>query len=151
MTPMVRLPPRAAAALTVGLALAAAGCGGGTATVSGTVTYRGKPVPGGSVVLYCADKQIVRGLIGPDGAYRIPNVPPGPAAVTVQAHARVPDGLRLAQKLPPVQDGPIPPDAAPGPADKVAAVPPRYSLPEESGLSVVVGRGPTTFDIPLSP
>lgn len=147
---MVRFCRRAAAAVSVGLAAAAAGCGGGTGTVAGTVTYRGKPIPSGSVVLYCADKQIVRGLIGPDGAYTIPNVPPGPAAVTVQAHARVPDGLRFRQNLPPVQDGPTPPDAAPA-ADKVVAVPPRYSLPEESGLSVVVGPGPTTFDIPLRP
>ena len=147
---MRRLVRPAVAVLSVGLALAAAGCGGGTGTVAGTVTFRGKPVPGGSVVLYCADKQIVRGLIGPDGTYAIPNVPAGPAAVTVQAHARVPDGLRLKQTLPPAKDGPTPPDAAPQ-ADKATALPPRYALPEESGLSVVVGPGPTPFDIPLSP
>ena len=148
---MVCVPRRSAATVFAGFALAAAGCGGGTATVAGTVTFRGQPVPGGSVVLYCADKQIVRGLIGPDGAYSIPNVPLGAATVTVQTHARVPDGLRLKQNLPPAQDGPVPPEAAPRPADKAMAIPPRYALPEESGLSVVVGREPMTFDIPLRP
>ena len=147
---MRRLGRPAAATLFAGFAVALSGCGDGTGSVAGTVTFRGKPVPGGSVVLYCADKQIVRGLIGPDGRYDIPNVPAGAAAVTVQAHARVPDGLRIKQHLPPAHDGPTPPDAAPA-TDKVAALPPRYSLPEESGLSVVVGRGPTTFDIHLSP
>ncbi|MBX9582829.1 MAG: hypothetical protein K2X87_21185 [Gemmataceae bacterium] len=148
---MRRLGRAAAVTLAAGFAFALSGCGGGTATVGGTVTYRGRPVPGGSVVLYCGDKQIVRGLIGPDGTYSIPNVPRGQAVATVQTHARVPDGLRFKQTLPPVRDGPVPPEAAPRGADKAMAIPPRYALPEESGLAVVVGPGPMTFDIPLSP
>ncbi|MBM3983864.1 MAG: carboxypeptidase regulatory-like domain-containing protein [Planctomycetes bacterium] len=129
----------------------AGGCGGPeTATVSGRVTFRGKPVTSGSVIVYCSDKQIVRGNIGSDGTYTIPNVPRGALAVTVQSHARVPAGMRLQQNLPPATGGPIPPTVS---ADDPAcvALPPRYAVPEESGLSVQVERGLVTFDIDLKP
>lgn len=128
----------------------ASGCDSGTATATGIVTYQGKPVPGGSVVFYCADKQIVRGLIGTDGRYTIPNVPCGPATVTVQSPSRLPAGMRLRQNLPPVKDGPLPPtQEAAESVGRGGAIPPRYALPDESGLSVVVGRGQLTFDIDL--
>jgi hypothetical protein len=126
----------------------AAGCGARSAEVAGRVTCGGKEVTGGSVILYCADGQIVRGLVGPDGRYTIPNVPHGAAVVTVQSHARIPDGLKLKQILPPSAGGPTPP-AVERAAEKVAAVPPRYALPEESGLSVVVDRPQVGFDIAL--
>jgi hypothetical protein len=101
-------------------------------------------------MLYCADKQIVRGNLGPDGTYAIPNVPRGPATVTVQSHARVPAGLRVAQQLPPSSGGPVLPGG--GPADpEREPIPPRYAVPEESGLRVVVEGGPVTFDIDLKP
>lgn len=129
-----------------------AGCDSCTATVSGQVTYLGKPVPGGSVVLYCSDKQIVRGLIGPDGRYSIPNVPCGPAQVTIQSPSELPAGMRLQQHLPPTTNGPVMPAAAGAPkAGRGAGLPQRYSLPEESGLSVIVDRGQMTYDIELKP
>lgn len=131
-------------------AVFASGCGSETATVTGRVTYQGRPVTNGSVIVYCSDKQIVRGNIGPDGAYTIPNVPRGTLAVTVQTHARIPAGLKMQQNLPPSSGGPVPPTA---PADDTTRVfvPARYALPEESGLSVVVDRGPVTYDINLKP
>src|SRR5262249_57929125 len=112
-------PPRPWPALgraVVLVTLLAAGCGSATTTVTGTVTYQGQPVPGGSVVLYCEDKQIVRGLIGVDGRYTIPNVPHGRAVVTVPAHQRLPEGLYLKPNLPPPVNGPVPPARPPEPA-----------------------------------
>src|SRR5438128_1084062 len=108
-------PPRSLLALpcVAGFALVLApGCGSKTATVEGLVTIQGKPVADGSVVFYCADKQIVRGLIGSDGRYSIPNVPCGQAIVTVQSLPRVPPGLKLQQNLPPAKDGPTLPRTA---------------------------------------
>ncbi|VTR95899.1 Uncharacterized protein OS=Planctomyces maris DSM 8797 GN=PM8797T_08484 PE=4 SV=1 [Gemmata massiliana] len=138
-------------ALALGCLLVA-GCGAKTATVTGQVTYKGKPVTGGSVVFYCSDKQIVRGLIGPDGRYSIPNVPSGigPATVTVQSHTRVPEGFRMKQQLPPSVGGPTPPapDRTDGPR---TPLPLRYAQPEESGLSVTVDRDHLTYDIDLKP
>ncbi len=139
----------AGGALALGCLLAT-GCASKTATVAGQVAYRGQPVTGGSVVFYCPDKQIVRGLIGPDGRYSIPNVPAGPAVVTVQAHAKVPEGFQLRQQLPKSNGGPIPPTADPGDTRKVA-LPARYALPEESGLSVTVDSRNVTYDIDLKP
>lgn len=138
-------------ALALGL-LSAVGCEPRTATVSGAVTYRGQPVGGGSVVFYCSDKQIVRGLIGADGRYSIPNVPVGSASavVTVQSHTKVPEGFRLKQQLPAANGGPVPP-APDGPEAPRAALPPRYALPEESGLAVRVDRAQVTYDIELKP
>lgn len=136
--------------LFVFCALCASGCGSGTATISGRVTFQGKPVAGGSVIVYCSDKQIVRGIIGADGSYSIPNVPYGSAVVTVQAHSRLPQGLRLHQTVPPSSGGPIPPTADVNDTARVI-VPQRYALPEESGLSVAVDRGQVTYDIDLKP
>jgi hypothetical protein len=140
---------RAILGLATFLALCATGCGSSTATVEGTVTYQGKPVNSGSVILYCEDKQIVRGLIV-DGQYSIPNVPCGNATVTVQAHARVPSGLRLDQQLPPIVNGPIPNrNATESPS--TLSIPLRYSHPEESGLSIQIDSAHVTYGIDLKP
>ena len=133
-----------------GRCLLASGCGSQTATVVGRVTYQGKPVCGGSVIVYCSDKQIARGIIGVDGTYSIPNVPYGPGAVTVQAPARVPAGLRMQQTLPPSSGGPIPPTVEASEPSR-STIPPRYALPEESGLSVAIDRGQVNYDIDLKP
>jgi hypothetical protein len=140
---------RAVLGLLACLALCSTGCGSSTATVEGTVTVQGKPVKSGSVILYCEDKQIVRGLIV-DGQYSIPNVPCGNATVTVQAHAKVPSGLRLDQQLPPIVNGPIPsPVETPG--SPTLSIPPRYSHPEESGLSIQIDGTHVTYGIDLKP
>jgi hypothetical protein len=133
------------------LALVAAGCRSGSGSLSGTVTYQSKPLTGGSVIVYCSDRQIVHGVIGPDGRYAIPDVPRGPAVVTVQTHPRTPFGTRFQPNLPAPVNGPIMPgESGPG-VPAAAAIPPKYALPEESGLSVTVGPGPQTYDIDLLP
>lgn len=142
------LTPLRAAGLA-GLLVAAAGCTKPETAVTGTVQYQGRPLTGGSVILYCENKQIVHGLIGPDGTYAIPNVPRGVARVTVRAHGQVPAGFNLRSQLPPVEGGPVRPDLArpARPADPV--IPGRYGLPEESDLSVRVDGAGLTYDIHL--
>jgi hypothetical protein len=131
------------------LALLSAGCGGGTTAMSGRVAFKGAPVPGGSVILYCADKQIVYGVTDADGRYTIPSVPRGPAVVTVQTLPHKPYMIKHRLNLPPTKDGPAPPPAAS--PERVVALPPRYALPEESGLAVVVDGRNLTHDIDLRP
>ena len=148
---MRRTPRRLlAAGLTALPLLFLCGCGSRTATVAGRVTHLGKPVSGGSVIVYCSDKQIARGVIAVDGTYSIPNVPYGTAAATVQAPARTPAGLRIQQTLPPAHDGPLPPTAGAG-ASNGPPIPPRYTLPEESGLTLVIDRAAVHYDIDLKP
>jgi hypothetical protein len=124
------------------------GCGRSLGTVSGRVTFQDQPVTAGSVVLYCEGQQIVRGPIAPDGTYTIPNVPRGEVRVTVVPPVRLPDGFKKKYPTPPVIDGPTLPDA--GRAPKTTAIPARYCVPEESGLTLKVGRSATEFDIRLT-
>jgi hypothetical protein len=114
------------------------------------VSYQSNPIPGGTVILYCADKQIVHGLIGTDGRYTIPNVPHGPASITVQTQPQKPYTVKHRIQLPPTINGPAPPAGAPG-AERLVPIPPRYALPEESGLSVTVEGKVLTHDIELRP
>jgi hypothetical protein len=59
---------------------------GRTGTVSGKVTFRGQPLPGGMVTLQAIDNgelRIFPGMIQKDGSYTVANVPVGPAKVGV--------------------------------------------------------------------
>jgi hypothetical protein len=133
------------------LAGGTAGCGRRFCTVTGRVAFQGHPVTSGSVVLYCEGQQIVRGLIGPDGTYAIPNVLRGHVRVTVTPPVRLPVGLRKKYPMPPVINGPIMPDVGrPAKDSRTPAIPERYGVPEESGLTVTVDRGVTEFDINLT-
>jgi hypothetical protein len=70
--------------LLVAAILALAGCRGGDrpASVSGKVTYLGRPVTSGVVVLVGADgKTSTPGAVGPDGTYRIAQAPAGTVRV----------------------------------------------------------------------
>ena len=60
------------------------GCGSGrpkTAIVRGTVTYKGKPVPNGTVNFIPADGPSATATIGRDGAYRLTTFKEGDGAV----------------------------------------------------------------------
>jgi hypothetical protein len=136
--------------LTV-LAASTAGCGQQLCTVTGRVAFQGQPVTSGSVVLYCEGQQIVRGLIGPDGTYAIPNVHRGPVRVTVKPPDRMPAGFRKKYAMPPVINGPIMPEVGMSAKDsRNPVIPVRYGMPEESGLTVTVDSGVTEFDINLT-
>jgi hypothetical protein len=130
--------------------LAAVGCQAPVATVQGQVRFAGQPLPGGSIILYCADGQIVRGLIDQHGRYQVVNVPYGTARVAIQAHRPQPEGLSLPQKLPPVIEGPVSPVGLPPNHPRLVSLPARYSYPEESGLSVLVDRQIVVCDWELS-
>jgi hypothetical protein len=132
------------------LALALAGCGSSPTTVTGRVTYQGKPVSGGTVTLYCEDKQIVHGLLDAAGGYTIPNVPHGRAVVTVQTQPAKPYVIKHRLNIPASVNGPTPPVSDPA-TDRVVVIPPRYALPEECGLSVTVEGKALTHDIELRP
>src|SRR5262245_30902479 len=67
------------------LLLLAAGCGPGTRTAAGKVTYQGKPVVWGSVTLKAADGSMHQVGINLDGTYRLDRVPVGPAQVGVSS------------------------------------------------------------------
>ncbi len=132
------------------LLLATTGCGDPHATVCGRVTVAGQPISDGRVCFFCSDGHILYGIIATDGSYTIPNVPYGTAQVTVQPYQALPEGIRISQKLPPVINGPRVP-AMKTSTDPVARQWHRYSIPQESGLTVTVDRPQVIYDIELKP
>lgn len=123
--------------------LAATGCGGPPrATVRGTVTLDGKPLPGGTVV-FEADGRSFTGAIGGDGRYELrhlgkPEVSPGTYGVAV---------------LPPepkvVADPKTTQLKAVSKVD-LRLYPEAFRLPAASGIAKTVPEGESTIDIELS-
>jgi len=125
-------------------ALVLFGCGSKTGTISGKVTYQGKPLGGGSVNFLSEgpNPTMKTGGIQKDGSYSVSGVPVGPAKITVQGiHARkllIPAQLQKEQgKTEVTTDQPE------------VYVPPQYSNTETSGLRYEVRPGSQTHDIEL--
>jgi len=122
------------------LSLAAGGCGGGTGTVSGKVTYQGKALPGGYVNFMSEDgkSNIKTSQIKEDGSYSVSGLSIGPAKISVQGLS----ARRLADL--PGQGGK---DAKV--QQKEVYVPPQYGNTETSGLKYEVKPGSQPYDIEL--
>jgi hypothetical protein len=124
------------------LTIAATGCSR-RGQISGTVKLEDQPLTGGTVSFIFPDQTMRSGGIGPDGAYRVDDVPVGTAKVTVRTHSRVPPGLTAPKGVP------SPPGAKEQPA--MVAIPKRYGDPDRSNLTCDVRGGEQTFNIPLTP
>lgn len=143
------------------------GCGSSSGTVSGKVTYKGNPVPGGRVVFYGPNDYIGASPIDADGSYIIAKVPAGqPMQITVDTStapgAPSPGkGARsegkAKQQSPTGQMKNIPdlPEAAKnnpiygGGSNRYVKIPDKYADKDKSGLSYTTTRGKQTKDIPL--
>lgn len=132
--------------IALGLAaLASAGCGG-AATVEGKVTYQGKPVVYGTVVVIGPDNLPKSGTIQTDGSYRVSGVKPGAAKLSVSSPpppgaqvARKPRGGREADQDEPKADGVTP--ASPEVIKAWFPLPDKYADPAQSGLTADVRSG----------
>ena len=133
MTRFIR-PAVLAAAL-----LAPAGCGEPTTDVSGKVTYQGKPVTYGTVVVLDTAGAPKAGTIQPDGAYRISGVRPGPVKLAVSSPP--PPGSEPARKATGGRDrddDKPPPNVTPAAPEVIKnwfPIPDNYSDPNKSGLT----------------
>lgn len=132
-----------AAAIVVAL-LGMIGCNHGPASVSGKVTYRGKPLTTGTVYMTGTDGVQAAAAINPDGSYQIFAVAPGPARIAV-----------ISLKPPSVRQRPAKRAAVvaslPPPASKSAwfAIPGNYADPLSSGLATELKGGANEHDINL--
>ncbi len=142
--------PLVVALFVVGFTGGLTGCNRPAGSVTGKVTFQGRPLSAGTVILYCENRQIFHGLIGPNGTYTISNVPPGQVRVTVRTLSHQRELWHPTKQKMPVVNGPVYPAFDPSKkGSKKTIIPARYELPEESGLSVVVVGGETVFDIDL--
>jgi hypothetical protein len=136
------------------LLLAAAGCGGGKATVSGVVTHQGKPLVHGTVVVVGSDGLRMTGIIMPDGHYRVEDVASG--AVKLGVISREPGrgasrpGMKGGRSEKEPEGGAAPAPAPPVPErGKWFPIPDKYEDPEKSGLATKLRTGDNAYDIEL--
>ncbi len=155
--PVTRTAP---AAFALGLVVLA-GCGGGTGSVTGTVTYKpkGKALVSGTVMVLAADGKPRYGEIAADGRYTVADVPVGKCKVTVSSPDSSGQVNRGAEGDPAAAGRPkMPGREAPGAAAKAVplaptgwfAIPDKYGDVNKSELSVDVQRGVTTYNIELN-
>jgi hypothetical protein len=122
-------------------ALATPACGDSKGKLYGVVTYAGKPVEGGTVLIVGADKQKpVRCEIDSEGRYTAAGVPLGAAKLAVL----VPPSLPSPPLPKNVDPKSLPPRAAPS-----ANIPRKYMDPETSGFTCTVTSGSQKFDLDL--
>lgn len=131
-----------ASAGLLAVALCSAGCGDGPRVdVSGTVSYKGKPLAYGTVNAIASDQMVYYGAIREDGSFTIPNVPPGPIKLGVvspdpyfqrvaspEAKAELEERERKAGVTPPAKP----------PKGKWFPIPQKYSDPRTSGMEADV-------------
>lgn len=128
----------------------ACGCGGPAqppgGTVSGTITYRGKPIMTGCFVTFVSDAgRAGSGTTDDSGKYTLqtpegPNLPEGKYAVSVKPPGQPPQDPDEATRA--AASGIVPKDPFPN-------FPKKYLNTETSGLSFEVKAGAQVFDFEL--
>jgi hypothetical protein len=132
-------------------ALALAGCGPRTGTVSGKVTLDGRPLTEGdhTVTFLGEDGSVTSCAVEPDGGYVLRGVPSGRVRITVHSF---PSARQL--WIAPAEGGgmkAVGGAAAPAKTGQAGGAPERYKDPEQSPLRYDVRPGSQTFDIELLP
>jgi hypothetical protein len=135
-------------------ALAVVGCGRSSGTVTGTVTYKGAPLKGGSVVFIPptgGEAATVSAQIGEDGTYTAEKVPVGDVKVTVDTSylkpARTSAAPHMQYSAPPGHENPNKSSGNSG--ANYVPIPPKYADPAQTPLKCTVKSGSQKYDIPL--
>ena len=107
-------------AVACGMLLSAVvGCGGSSSTISGKVTYKGKPVENGAITFQPADgKGPSTGATIVGGSYQVDDITPGPKIAEILGFEAIPFAKTTEEmakqaevKTPPVEATKIPVDA----------------------------------------
>jgi hypothetical protein len=123
------------------LALAVAGCQS-RGDVSGTVTFKDKPLVYGTVLFVCSDGASVQAMIQKDGTYSASGLAIGDAQVAVNSPNPKSIGIFTTWKDPAKKPPPL---EVPG----WFAIPARYGDAVTSKLTVTIKGGANPFDIAL--
>src|SRR5262249_37736169 len=120
-----------------------------TGTVSGTVRYKGLPLPGGVVTFHLENGAARAAKLDKDGKFTATDVPVGPAKVTIETESPRP----AVKKGPGGKLGDPKEKFLPGKGDaaqRYVAIPRMYGNPNTSPLTVEVRLGRNVFDIELN-
>jgi hypothetical protein len=139
------------------------GCGGRRSEVSGTVTYRGKPLEIGTVTFLDDNKLVLGSGAIADGKYSIAKLPRGPVKIVVTTPPQVPANLRAlsapaGKTLPKGKQ--MEEEKHLSPEERKAlprgfrvpphvVIPEKYANPDKSGLSYTVQPGSQEHNIEL--
>lgn len=157
--------------LALPLLLLTAGCSS-NGSVSGTVTFDGKPMPGGTVTFVGEGGGGGSAQINAkDGTYEITKLPKGKMKVSVKPYEPpqmggrggppgmgrgMPPGMRTGEggapkgaNLPEGVDPSIFNPAAKAEGSKAVRIPDRFLDPEKSGLTTTIAGGKNVYDIPI--
>ena len=127
--------------MAAGLLLFLAGCQG-TGNVAGKVTFQGKPLVYGTVLLIGSDSKSVQAQIQPDGSYSASGLAPGEVKVAVNSPNPKRVAINAAWKDPNKKPPPL---EVPG----WFAIPQKYEDVSTSGLTIPLMSGANEFDIDL--
>lgn len=117
------------------------GCSQQTATVNGQLTWKGKPLPSGTIIFHSADGTKHPSVLNEKGEYLVRNLPAGEARISFLPHERVPKGFNR------VEPSGVP--SLPGTKQAIPTIPKKYENAQESGLRLVAKPGSQRFDISL--
>jgi hypothetical protein len=133
------------------LILGASGCGGAKGDLSGSVSYKGKPLAVGSVLLIGADTKPRTAWIEADGSYHFADVPVGEVKLAVYSPdpAKKDKRRKSDRKKPVPKDEPIAQEWPVGDRTKWFAIPAEYGDVDHSGLRVTIHPGPNTYPLDM--
>jgi hypothetical protein len=129
--------------------LLAGACGcGNTATVTGKVTYQGRPVTYGSVIFLSADNTACEGVIEPDGSYTVQGVHAGDVKIGVIS--RDPSkGRSVLRGEKPARPGKAGGAPRKPPPEGWFPLPTRFEDPASSGLGCTIASGHVVHPIEI--
>jgi hypothetical protein len=115
------------------------GCAPSQGDLAGTVSYKGKPLVRGSVLVVGPDRVPKQGAIDPDGTYLVKGVAPG--AIKIAISSPEPMGSMSRKK-----------DEGPAKVDQGGwfRIPEHYSDPEKSTLTFQLKAGANSHSIDLN-
>jgi hypothetical protein len=130
--------------MLLALLVGTTGCGG-AGNVTGTITYKGKPVASGSVLILDRDGLAHHGPLQQDGSFSISGVRRGEARLAVNSPNPRTLLAAVGEKVVGQRR-----TSAPSPSlEKWFSLPPKFGDPIQSGLKMTVHGGVNSLDIDL--
>jgi hypothetical protein len=135
-----------------------AGCGRPHSKVHGVITYQGKPLKGGTIILVGPDNRTYPARIGSDGSYHIASVPRGEIHVSIQTEPPSPpprpqpgakDSDAFAKTASNLDDQAKGGGGQPAAPAAYIMVPARYNDPSQSGLSFELTEADQDYSVDL--
>jgi hypothetical protein len=139
-------------ALLALLLLSVNGCGPSRGNVTGKVSYQGRPLAWGTVVLIASDQMAYHGAIHQDGTYTIRNVPTGMARVGIASADPYParEPSKAAQEELEARLRKAGREILERPARGTwFAIPAKYGDPQTSGVTTQIATGTATLNFDL--